>query len=328
MAGSAAASASKFVDSAYKRAVKPTGAQSAAKAGDPYMEKAKSAVTSIVDNKANLKFTDPSGQVTAGELPKSLHQFSEAIEQTKSATFKKYDAMAQQAGAQGARVDLYPVVSELRTLAGKKWLQDLDPSIVKYVNNTADRLASQTHYSTVEAQEAIQHLNARLSSFYGRGAPGGEDAAIANVQATISSKLREGLSKAVESYVGPGYQEFRNELGALKGIEKHVANRAQNVAKQEPGGILAKFANAGSIAEIFHGLALGNPVALVRGLGLKAGQLLVEHLRNPDRTVSKLFEAAEGQRNPPPPQQPIVPSIPLSPIMPQQNQGASAMGLQ
>jgi hypothetical protein len=328
MAGSAATSASKFVDSAYKRAVRPTGAQSAAKAGDPYMEKAKSAVTSIVDNKANLKFTDPAGQVTVGELPKSLHQFSESIEQTKGDIFKKYDTMAQQAGAQGARVDLHPVVSDLRTLAGQKWLQDLDPGIAKYANDTADNLASQTHYSTADAQAAIQHINARLSAFYGRGAPGGVDAAVANIQATIASKLREGLYSTISGYVGPGYQELRSQYGALKTIEKHVANRAQVVARQEPGGILNKFASAGSIAEILHGLVMANPAALVRGVGLKGGQLLVEHLRNPDRAVQKLFETAEGQRNPPPPQQPIVPSIPLSPILPQQNQGASAMGLQ
>jgi hypothetical protein len=329
MAGSAAASASKFVDSAYARAVKPSvGGKGTAGAVDRYVDQARSAISSIVGNKANLKFTDPAGQVTAGELPKSLHQFSESIEQTKGEIFKKYNTMAQQAGAQGARVDLYPVVSELRNLAGKKWLQDLDPSIVKYVNDTADRLASQTHYPTTEAQEAVQHLNAKLSSFYGRGAPGGEDAAIANVQATIASKLREGLDTAVTSYVGPGYQEFRNELGALKAIEKHVANRAQVVARQEPGGILNKFASAGSIAEMLHGLVMANPAALVRGAGLKAGQLLVEHLRNPDRAVQKLFEAAEGQQSPQPPSQPIVPSMPLSPILPQQHQGASAMGLQ
>jgi hypothetical protein len=326
IAGSAEASANKFIDSAYTRAVKPgVGGKGTAGAVDRYMDQAKSAISSIVGNKANLKFTDPAGQVTAGELPKSLHQFSESIEQTKGEIFKKYDTMAQQAGAQGARVDLYPVVSELRNLAGKKWLQDLDPAVAKYANDTADNLASQTHYSTADAQDAIQHINAKLSGFYGRGAPGGVDAAVANIQATIASKLRQGLDATIESYQGPGYQELRSQYGGLKAIEKHVANRAQVVARQEPGGILSKFANAGSIAEILHGLALANPEALIRGVGLKGGQLLVERLRNPDRAVSKLFEAAEGQQSPPPP--PIVPGIPLSPVLPQQNQGADAMGL-
>jgi hypothetical protein len=292
------------------------------------MDKAKSAISSIVDNKSNLKFTDAAGEVTAGELPKSLHQFSEAIEQTKGNLFKKYDAMAQQAGAKGARVDLAPIADELNETVSASWLKALDPTVSKYGEGLADNLRQLKSLPAADAQQAIQHFNAKLSSFYGRGAPGGEDAGIANIQATLASSLRKGLAQSIEEFQGPGYQELKNEHGALQEIEARVAKRASAVARQEPGGILNKFASAGSIAEILHGLVMANPAALVRGVGLKGGQLLVEHLRNPDRAVQKLFETVEGQQNPPPPRQPIVPGIPLSPVLPQQSTGASAMGLQ
>ncbi len=53
------------------------------------------------------------GTEIAGQLPKSLKQFADAIEQTKAGVFAKYDAMARQAGDKGVTVDLAPAVAEL-----------------------------------------------------------------------------------------------------------------------------------------------------------------------------------------------------------------------
>jgi hypothetical protein len=191
-------------------------------------------------------------------------------------------------------------------------------------------LAKRGAYSTSDAQALVQHLNAKLSAFYGRGGGSPADAGMMGVYSKIAGKLREGLDAAIGNAEGPGYQALKDEYGALKSIEKDVAGRAQDVAKREPGGIVAKFANVGSIWEIVHGLATLNPASVVGGVGLKAGQVLMEKLRHPDRAVQKLFETVEKQQAPKPPSMPVTPAIPpAAPFIPtQQNQGASAMGLQ
>jgi hypothetical protein len=335
MAGSAAAAGSKVFDSSFQRAVKPLpGGKKDIGAIQDYMDKAKTATNSIVDNKANLKFTDPAGQVTAGQLPKSLYQFGEAIEQTKAGVFKKYNDMAQSAGALGAQVDLSGAITKLRNLAGQKWLNDLDPTIAQYANGIADNMetnrltsAHYPSYSAVDAQAAIQHYNAKNAGFYDRGASGGADKARANVDAEVAAELRKELATSIESYSGPGYKEFKKEYGALATIEKRVAQRAQQQAGREPGGIVGKLTNVVSIGELFHGIAAADLKHIGVAGATKAGQMLMEYMRSPDRAVQQIFNAVERQRNPQPPPSPIVPSMPLSPIMPQQNQGASAMGL-
>lgn len=329
VAASNTAAAESFIKRAYTRAAKPgvSGKQTAAQL-DRYHERARDAISSIVENKPNLRFTDPAGQTTVGELPKSLEQFAEAIDQTKQSIFQKYDAMAKTTGQIGIHVDLSGIVSELQKIANDQVAAAFFPDVTKYAESMADSLSKLKSLSPSDAQNAIQGMNASLKAFY--RAPSFDIANRAGVAAMIANRLRSELDQSVEYAVGPGYQDLKNQYGALKTIEKDVVNRAQVVARQEAGGgLFGRLADVASAAEVLEALTTLNPTPLVKGAAMKGWAEFVKRQRDPNRAVMKLFETAEGQQYPTP-SRPIVPSIPISPIVPAQepqNQANSAMGL-
>lgn len=333
MAATKSAAAENFIDRSYTRAVKPTVAgKGAASQLERYREQARGAISSIVSNKANLRFEDPGGAVTTGELPKSLEQFGDAIEQTKQEIFKKYDAMAQQAGQAGAAVPLNPAAGELRKIASDQVVQDLHPEVANYANGLADALDARGSYTTTDAQRAVQNLNTSLKAFYKN--PTYETASRASIDSLLANKLRAGLDAAIEGAVAPGYQDLKSEYGALKTIESDVVKRAQVEGRKEAGGgILGRIADVASAEEVMRGIFTLNPAAIARGAGLKGWAEYVKYLRDPNRAVSRIFEAAEQQQTPQAPPAPIVPSTPISPVFPahpmgRQDPGQSAMGLQ
>ncbi len=325
----AAGAGEKFIKDQYTRAVKP-GVSGKGTAGqvDLYQAKARDAVSSIVKNKKTLQFTDEAGTVRQGELPKTLEEFGDAIDQTKQKIFDEYDTMARQAtnagfeitgpngqyGSLQVTVPTNDIVSELHQLAGDRVTALTHPEIAEYARGVAARYSQAGPLSPSEAQRAIATFNQTLKAFYRN--PSYQVAAKANVDAMIVNRLRETLDQAIASSVGPGYQELKNQYGALSAIEKDVTHRAQIVGRQEKGGgILGRIADVGSAEEVIRGLVTLNPVAVVRGAGLKAWSEYVKHLRSPNRAVTRLFEEAERQQSPQA-INPIVPSMPISPISP------------
>jgi hypothetical protein len=224
-----------FIGDTYSRVVKPSiaGRTSAAKL-DRGAAQARLAIDSVVANRANLQLTDDAGNELAGQLPKSLKQFADAIEQTKAGVFAKYDAMARQAGDKGVTVDLAPAVAELRSIASERAVRDLHPQLAAYANDLADRLAASGKYSPSETQAAIQNLNKSVGSFFAN--PTAETVARSGIEARLLGKLREGLDSAIESAGSKGYQALRSEYGALRETEKAVAKAVARTAKNVPGG--------------------------------------------------------------------------------------------
>ncbi|HEX4861530.1 MAG TPA: hypothetical protein VFV07_09860 [Rhizomicrobium sp.] len=292
IASNKADAAERFIKKSYERAIKPSVAGKAtATQLDRYHDQARDAISSIVANKAGLRFTDGAVE-TAGELPKSLEQFADAIDQTKQTIFQRYDALAQQAGQAGARVDLTATVGELQKLASDTVVKDLHPELGKYAEDRAAAMTARGSYSTSEAQRAVSNLNQSLKAFYSN--PGYETASKASVDALIANQLRGGLDQAIESATAPGYQALKNQYGALKAIEKDVVNRSiVNARKEAGGGILGRISDVASAEEVLRGVITMNPAAIARGVALKGWQSYVQRLRDPNRAVQKLFEAAE-----------------------------------
>lgn len=303
--------AGKFIQEQFTRAVKPSvrGKQTAGQL-ERYQSQARDAVSSIVENRPNLTFKDAAGNVRQGELPKTLEEFGDAIEQTKQTIFNKYDAMARQTQAGGIEVSLVPAANELETVAGDQVTQLMHPELAKYAQDRADAFRTAGQLPAVDAQRAITSLNSTLKTFYSNiSSP--EVAARAHVDAMIANKLRERLDQAVEDEVGPGYQDLKNQYGSLKAIEKDVNHRAQIVARQETGGgLMGRIADVASAEEVIRGLLTFNPVAVARGVGLKGWAQYVKFRRSPNRAVTSLFQAAEG------------PPIPRSPFLPSQSETA------
>jgi len=294
IASNSAGKVDSFIKSAYQRAIKPT-VERAGTAPElaKYNQQARSAIDSIVANKPALRFVGEEGE-TAGKLPKTIEQFGDAIDQTKQSIFEKYDAMARAAGQAGARVDLHPAASELQKIAADPVVRDLHPELAKYAEDQAGRLAVRGSYSTVDAQRAIQNLNQSLKAFY--KSPTYETAGRAGVDAMVANQFRSGLDKAIEGATGPGYQALKNEYGSLKAIEKDVIHRAVFEGRKNlGGGLMGNIGDLVSADEVIRGVLTLNPAAVARGAALKGFTAFVKRMRDPNRAIEKIFDAAEKQ---------------------------------
>jgi hypothetical protein len=258
---------------------------------DAYMERAKTAVKEIIGNKDGLVLTDIDGNVVKGSLPKSLKQFSEAIDQTKKGIFRQYDDLTKAAGEKGAGVDLAPVIKELEDIAGKTTLQDLNPEVVKYAQTRAAALTERGAYTTAEAQDAITQLNKSLEAFYKN--PSYENATKAGIDAVIANNLRKSLDAVIETATGGGYQALKNSYGALKTIEKEVAHRAVVDARRNLKG-LVDFTDIYTSGELIAGLATMSPGMIVKGVTWKGVQQYIKMMNNPNRIVKNMFSDAEN----------------------------------
>lgn len=259
-----------------------------------YRERAKTAVKEIIGNKDNLILTDAEGNIIQGQLPKSLKQFSESIDQTKKGIFTKYDNLQREAGAQGATVDLSGVVKELEDIAGKTTLQDLSPGVAGYAETRAAALAERGVYSTAEAQEAIAQLNKSLEAFYKN--PSYENATKAGIDAVIANNLRKSLDAVIENATGGGYQELKRAYGALKSIEKETAHRAVVDARKNIKGLL-DFSDIFTSSELIAGLAVMNPGMIVRGATARGLKTWWKAINDPNRIIRNMFSDAENVIN-------------------------------
>jgi len=251
-----------------------------------YGDKAENAVRNIISNADNLNLTNEYGEVVKG-LPKNLKQFSQAIDQTKSQIFEKYDTLAKQAGQQNTTVDLFPIAKELDGIVGNKVIQDLAPNTASYAAERAQALAQRRMYSPKEAQNAIATLNNTLEAFYKN--PSYETATKAYVDSVIVNNLRKSLDDVIEKSVGSGYQELKHSYGALKAIEKDVNRRAIVDARKNTKGIL-DFADVFSGSTAAHGILSLNPELIGTAAMAKWISNLYKRFNDPNRIVQKMFE--------------------------------------
>jgi len=294
-----------------EKAIRPGVAkQRTAAQAKEYYERATDAVTNIVLNKNNLKLTDESGKVVEG-LPKSLKQFSDAIDQTKRIIFKEYDDLAKAASAQKtktyqfknavgvqpkahiqstARIDLKPIEKELQTVLSSNPFRDMAPSSAKYAESRLKVLANRGSYSPLEAQEAIQILNKTLESFYKN--PSFEMATNAGIDAMIANNLRKGLDKTISELTGKQYQQLKNAYGALKEIEKDVGHRVAIDARKNIKGLI-DFSDIFSGGEFVAGVVSMNPAFIARGAVAKSIASFYKYVNNPNRIVKSMFSNVE-----------------------------------
>lgn len=274
----------------YTKAIKPTiVGKTAPGQVEKYAGQVSSAVKSIVKNKPNLTLVDSFGD-PAKELPQTIDQFRQSIEQTKASIFKQYDAMASAAGDKGAVVDLHPIAVELNKVATNNIVNDLHPDLAAYAAERAKTLLARGKYSTPDAQEAVQNLNRSLDAYYRN--PSYETASKASIDSLIANQLRGGLDSVIENSGSPGYQALRDQYSALKGIEKDVIKRGIVEARQT-GGRGLNIGDMVSAEELIRGLATHNPAAMVTAGAIKGLQALRRYLTDPNRAVRKMFEKAD-----------------------------------
>lgn len=273
----------------YRRAVKPGRISQPSASGLTTQDnRILTAVDQIIANRSNLKLTNEAGAEIPQQLPRSLRQFSEAIDQTKGNIFRAYDQQARAAGQAGAQVQLAPVVAKLREIARSPEVVDLHPSVAADAERFAQTMESRGAYSPSEAQDVVQNLNKTLLGFWRN--PTHETVSRASLLAPVSEILRAQLDKAIDGAAGPGYQQLRNQYAALRSIEKDVASAVQREAGKQSGGLLSGGMNLLAGEEFLRGVFTMNPEAVGTAAALKAAQMGWRYINNPNRAIGRMFE--------------------------------------
>lgn len=272
----------------FDKGVKPsiTSKNTPAKA-ENYKKDVVSAVRSIKENQPNLSFVDETGEVVKGQAPKSLQQFSDAIEQTKKSIYEKYDALARQAGESGVSVKLNPISSELDTVISDKALNLSNPKAVKYAQELKDRLSNAGELDAETAQKVIQNYNKSLEAFYRN--PSYDSASQAAIDALIVNKMRESLDKGITGLTGESYAALKKQYGSLKSIEKDVVKSTIRNANKSTKGLI-DYSDILSGGQVVNGLVSLNPALIASGVTQKAITQFYKYLNNPNRAIQKMFE--------------------------------------
>jgi hypothetical protein len=284
-----------LIDRAIYKAIRPgVEGQRAFSTMANYQQRARTAVKEIVRNKDNLGLVDDFGNATS-RLPQSLSDFSQAIDATKRKIFEKYDSMATEAGQAGAKVELAPIVEQLKKEARNKVTNDLAPNTAKYASERIEALSERKTYTVTEAQEALKVLNKSLEAFYKN--PSYETASRAYVDSLIADGLRGSLDSVIENAKGPGYAELRRSYGALKAIEKDVNRRAVVDLSKANKNLPDVFFDSMASHTALTGLVTANPAAVASGGLMKVVKDFVNKRNDPNRTIKSMFEDADKAMN-------------------------------
>lgn len=275
----------------YKAGVKPLiNAKTTPTLAAKYDEKVVNAVKTIKDNKAGLVFTDEAGAPITGQSPKTLQQFSDAVEQTKKSVFAQYDDLAKKAGDAGVRVDVAPIGAELDTVINNKALALTNPKAIKYAQELQDRLASTGALDATTAQEVIQNYNKSLEAFYRN--PSYDNASQAAIDSLVANKMRETLDAGISGMTGTQYGALKSQYGALKAIEKDVIKAAIRDARKNTKGLI-DMTDVFSGGQVVNGILSMNPGMIASGATQKGIAAFYKYLNNPNRAINALFKEAD-----------------------------------
>lgn len=285
---------SEVVDKPILRAVQPSlkGPSNFGKV-DNFKQQARSAVESIVDNKANLQLLDDTGN-TVNKLPENLNEFSQAISQTKKTIFNKYDNLAKEAGKEGARIDLRPVADEVLNAVASPQIEDLSPTVQNYGLELAQRLNKRTSYSLPEAQDAIEALNNKLKGYFQNPHP--ESIHNAVIDSAVRNNLRQSLIKAVEKQKGPEYEVLRKQYGSMNSLEDAVSKAAFKNDKSSTGS-LGKILDVISSGDIISGITSFNAGQVAKGTFQLLAKKVYSRMNNPNSVVKKMFNEVDRIKN-------------------------------
>ena len=275
----------------YKAGVKPLiNAKTTPSLAAKYDEKVVNAVKTIKDNKAGLVFTDEAGAPITGQSPKTLQQFSDAVEQTKKTVFSQYDDLAKKAGDAGVRVEVAPIGTELDTVINNKALALTNPKAIKYAQELQDRLANTGALDATTAQEVIQNYNKSLEAFYRN--PSYDNASQAAIDSLVANKMRETLDAGISGMTGTQYSALKAQYGALKAIEKDVIKAAIRDARKNTKGLI-DMTDVFSGGQVVNGILSMNPGMIASGATQKGIAAFYKYLNNPNRAINALFKEAD-----------------------------------
>lgn len=249
-----------------------------------YMKNARTAVDEIIQNKNNLKLIDRDGNTYTG-LPRTLDEFSQAIEQTKHGIFKQYDSLASAADVAGAKVQMNPIVRELNGILDNRVMQTMSPETIKYANARQQALLNKS-FTATETQEMIQMLNQSQKAFYQNPTPQMQGRAY--VDSMIANNLRVGLDAAIDRATGVAYQPLKRKYGALRMLETDVTKRAIVDARKNIRGLI-DFSDVFSSHQLVYGMFSGQGASMAAGVTTKGVASWIKWINDPNRIVKNTF---------------------------------------
>lgn len=274
------------------------------------------AVEGIIKNRQNIVLKDvASGTDIIGQLPETLGQFSDAMDQNLKFFFSKYDTLQRAAGTKGVKIDPMSIVDDLSKLAKDKVLNIKSPETAAYAESLAERFIEQSpkvrikagfipggigappklikkpiSLSPSEAQDLIKEFNADLKAFYAN--PSYPVAGKARIDAGVVSQLKKITDDAITKYEGPGWQKFRDEYKAIKTIQDTVNNRLAVDMRKNTKGLL-DFTDIGTVYAAGKGLLKLDPstfAAAATAAGLKR---YYKVLNDPNHQIKAMLKTVE-----------------------------------
>ena len=295
-----------IVEKGIQKGIKPSVInKSTSSEAQRYLDKARTGVETIIENKPNLQFIDETGTMIKGELPKSVKEFSQSIEQTRRSVFQEYNVLSRQAGQQPKGIDLTKVAKELDIIANNPVVLKEAPGTARYAKMKAEAYRNQV-YNPEQAEQAIAINNRKLEVM-----PTQADANNAWIDKMTNDILRKELDNVIESAVGPGYQQLKNKYGALKTIEKDVTHRALIDARKNQAGLM-DLPLVFTGFEAIRGILSGNPGMLVAAAGASGISRVMKHLVNPNRYIKSMFSNTEKMMTQPKQISPLTRTLPPS----------------
>lgn len=272
-----------------KKGIKPTvvGKKNAGDLTD-YYQKSTEAIKSISANKKDLQFMNDKGKLIKGKDPSNLSEFSDAITQRKQQVFEKYDALAKEGTAQGLKVKMDNVASELRKFADDPVTKEHFADIADYAAKKADLFKKEMTPSQV--QDLIKEYNSRAKDY----TLGKSKNAVDNM---IAETLRENLAKTIDGLKGDKYSKLKKEYGTLKTIEKDVSKRVLVDARKAPKGLIDQIASFGGLGQALIGAATGNLPLVVAGGAPKGLAYLLKRANDPNLIVKNMFKKVSKTQN-------------------------------
>lgn len=285
----------KNIDQLISKSIRPTvtGKRSEALASK-YYDRARDAVKTIIEQKDRLFFEDDLGRQVK-RLPRSLRDFSSAIDQAKQNIYKQYNELAKSAGGKGVSVDLDSIADDIARQASDKSVTTLHPELTNYALGVAERFKAAKSFTPEQAQRAMEMLNNTLKAYYKN--PNPQAAGRVVVDAAIASKLRNALDDAIEGATGGTYKVLKNKYGALRAIQEDVTKRAIVDARKNTKGFF-DLADVFSTGDIVKGLATFNPAEIAKGTAQRGVIAFFKSLNDPNNVVKNMFKMVDRAYKP------------------------------
>jgi hypothetical protein len=289
----------KAIEQGVSKGIKPTViGKPSMKALDTFYDKANQAIKTIAENKDNISLVNDAGETIA--RPRNAAEFAQAIDQTKKVIYDKYNTMAKSAGEAGITFDAQPILKKLDEIAQgpEETLPPNDPRLKwsadarKYAYQLKSEISELHDASPEIVQDRIKDLNSSLAGYYAHRTAKAQ----ARIDGSVAAAMREQLDKGITEAAGEGYQDLKNQYGALKSIENEVAKRALVNARKSSKGIF-DLTDVFTGGELAAGILTANPALILKGAAGKGIAEAYKKLVNPDRYISNMFDKAYGYQD-------------------------------